>query len=126
MPFKRPQTLGAKAKARARAAAAAGALATDARGGQHSYLFDDMDDINDDDDNGASFLALTHRSGAGRQGDGKRSRAPSPSADESPIAHRFVLLGRDLSSFRAGQSDAVASAPIDELPSPKAPASAAT
>ena len=97
-----------------------------ARGGQHSYLFDDMDDIDDDDDNGASFLALTHRSGAGRQGDGKRSRAPSPSADESPIAHRFVLLGRDLSSFRAGQSDAIASAPIDELPSPKAPASAAT
>ena len=97
------------------------------RGGQHSGLFDDMDDVDDDDDDGAAFLALTHRGGAGRQGDGKRPRAPSPSVGNGPADHPpFVLLGRDLSSFRAGQADAVASAPIDTLPSPKAPASAAT
>ena len=97
-----------------------------ARGGQHHDLFEDMDDVDGDDDGGAAFLALTHRGGAGRQGDGKRSRAPSPDTADDPASQRFVLLGRDLSSFRAGQADAVASAPIDKLPSPKAPASAAT
>ena len=96
------------------------------RGGQPSNLLQDMDDVDSDDDGGAAFLALTHRSGAGRQGDEKRPRSPSPSTADGPASHPFVLLGRDLSSFAAGNSDAVASAPIDTLPSPKAPASAAT
>ena len=83
--------------------------------------YDDVDGV-DGSDGGAEFLALTHR-GSGRQGDEREFASPSSSA--SSPAHRFVLLGKDLSSFRAGRSD-VPDAPIDKLPTAKAPASAAT
>ena len=83
--------------------------------------YGDLDDLDEDDANGAALLALTHR-GAGRQGDGL-ARAAGP---HSPApAHRFVLLGRDLRSFRAGRA-AMPAAPIDKLPTASAPASAAT
>ena len=83
--------------------------------------YDDLDDLDEHDADGAALLALTHR-GAGRQGDGL-AQAASPHFPAP--AHRFVLLGRDLCSFRAGKTETPA-APIDKLPTASAPASAAT
>lgn len=82
-------------------------------------VYDDFDEV--DDDQGGHFLALTQR-GARRQGDDQSP--PLSSSGEGAPAHRFVLLGRDLGSFRAGRADTAA--PIDSLPQAKAPASAAT
>ena len=89
-------------------------------------LFDDYEGVYEDyeegdDDQGVHFLALTQR-GAGRQGDDQSP--PLASSSSGAPTHRFVLLSKDLGSFRVGRADATA--PIDSLPSPKAPASAAT
>ena len=88
--------------------------------------FDDLEGVyydyeEGDDDQGAHFLALTQR-GAGRQGDDQSP--PLTSSSAGAPTHRFVLLGNDLGAFRVGRADTPA--PIDTLPSPKAPASAAT